>query len=98
MPAHPAMAELAEDFHGPLGMAAHGLVTLPFWLALAGVVTAWLFYLSRRRRCRRPSTARSGRCVVVLENKYYMDWFNEHVLAGGARCSARACGRAATRA
>ena len=23
--------------------------------------------------------------VRVLENKYYMDWFNEHVLAAGAR-------------
>jgi NADH-quinone oxidoreductase subunit L len=23
--------------------------------------------------------------VVVLENKYYMDWFNENVLAKGAR-------------
>jgi NADH-quinone oxidoreductase subunit L len=23
--------------------------------------------------------------VVVLENKYYMDWFNENVLARGAR-------------
>jgi NADH-quinone oxidoreductase subunit L len=34
--------------------------------------------------------------VKVLENKYYLDWFNEHVLAAGARCWARACGRAAT--
>jgi NADH-quinone oxidoreductase subunit L len=23
--------------------------------------------------------------VKVLENKYYLDWFNEHVLAAGAR-------------
>jgi NADH-quinone oxidoreductase subunit L len=23
--------------------------------------------------------------VVLLENKYYMDWFNEHVLARAAR-------------
>jgi NADH-quinone oxidoreductase subunit L len=25
----------------------------------------------------------------VLENKYYMDWFNEHVLAAGARVLGR---------
>jgi hypothetical protein len=35
-------------------------------------------------------------CVTVLENKYYMDWFNENVLAAGARW-APGCGRAATR-
>jgi NADH-quinone oxidoreductase subunit L len=27
--------------------------------------------------------------VRVLENKYYLDWFNEHVLAAGARVLGR---------
>jgi hypothetical protein len=36
--------------------------------------------------------------LTVLENKYYMDWFNENVLARAARGWAPACGRAATRA
>jgi NADH-quinone oxidoreductase subunit L len=81
---HPAMAQLAEGFHGAAAMALHGLQTPPFWLALAGVVTAWWFYLKQ------PSIpaaiARTFSPVVrVLENKYYMDWFNEHVLAAGAR-------------
>jgi len=81
---HPAMKELAEGFHGAAAMALHGLMTLPFWLALAGVVTAWWFYLKQ------PSIpaqiARTFSPIVrVLENKYYLDWFNEHVLAAGAR-------------
>ena len=81
---HPAMRELAEGFNGAAAMALHGLMTLPFWLALAGVVMAWWFYLKQ------PSIpeaiARTFSPVVrVLENKYYMDWFNEHVLAAGAR-------------
>lgn len=81
---HPAMKELGEAFHGAAAMALHGLTALPFWLALAGVVTAWWFYLKQ------PSIpaalARIFSPVVrVLENKYYMDWFNEHVLAAGAR-------------
>ena len=33
---HPAMANLARIFHGPLQMALHGLTAPPFWLALAG--------------------------------------------------------------
>ncbi len=82
--AHPAMAELAKMFHGPVAMALHGVVTLPFWLALAGVVTAWVFYLKAPN-----IPAAIGRALgpvrTVLENKYYMDWFNEHVLAAGAR-------------
>ncbi len=42
---HPAMKELAENFHGAAAMALHGLQAAPFWLALAGVVVAYLFYI-----------------------------------------------------
>jgi NADH-quinone oxidoreductase subunit L len=85
---HGAMKELAAGFHGAAGMAVHGLQTLPFWLALAGVVVAWWFYLKQ------PAIpAAIGRSLAplvrVLENKYYMDWFNEHVLAAGARVLGR---------
>ena len=82
--AHPAMAELREMFHGALGMAEHSLSTAPFWLALAGVVTAWYMYLINPK-----VPAAIGRAlrplVVVLENKYYMDWINENIIARGAR-------------
>ena len=82
--AHPAMAELAKMFHGPVAMALHGVVTAPFWLALAGVVTAWVFYLKAPQiPAALDRTLKPVR--TVLENKYYMDWFNEHVLAAGAR-------------
>jgi NADH-quinone oxidoreductase subunit L len=82
--AHPAMAELAKAFHGSVAMALHGLQTLPFWLALAGVVTAWLFYLKAPHIPAAIDKALKP-LRTVLENKYYMDWFNEHVLAAGAR-------------
>jgi NADH-quinone oxidoreductase subunit L len=81
---HPAMAELAENFHGAVAMAVHGLQTLPFWLALAGVVTAWWFYLKQPAI---PAMLKQRLSFVyrVLDNKYYMDWFNEHVIAPAAR-------------
>ncbi|MEY3954325.1 MAG: NADH-quinone oxidoreductase subunit [Pseudomonadota bacterium] len=82
--AHPAMAELREMFHGALGMAEHSLSTAPLWLALAGVVTAWYMYLINPK-----VPAAIGKAlrplVVVLENKYYMDWINENIIARGAR-------------
>ncbi len=81
---HPAMKDLAEAFHGPMAMALHGLMTAPFWLALAGVVVAWWFYLKQ------PSIpaaikARFQPLYTLLENKYYCDAFNEKFIAGGAR-------------
>jgi NADH-quinone oxidoreductase subunit L len=81
---HPVMEELKESFHGPVAMALHALGTLPFWLALAGVVCAWYMYLVN------PALPASIKRIfqpvyTLLENKYYMDWFNENVLARGAR-------------
>ncbi len=81
---HPAMKELGEMFHGAWAMALHGLMTAPFWLALAGVVTAYVFYMVKPEI---PAAikARTGFINRVLENKYYFDAFNEKVLAAGAR-------------
>ena len=81
---HPVMEELAQAFHGPAAMAVHALSSAPFWLALAGVLTAWYMYMvnpavpSALARMLKP-------LVVVLENKYFLDWFNENILARGAR-------------
>ncbi|HEY6135694.1 MAG TPA: NADH-quinone oxidoreductase subunit L [Rubrivivax sp.] len=81
---HPAMKELAEHFHGATAMALHSLGTAPLWLAVAGVATAWWFYLMQPAI---PAAIKARTAFVnrLLDNKYYMDWFNEHVLAAGAR-------------
>jgi NADH-quinone oxidoreductase subunit L len=82
--AHPAMEELGKEFHGALAMALHSVTSLPLWLAVAGVVLAWFFYLKQ------PSIPAAIKkrfewIYTLLDNKYYMDWFNEHVLSAGAR-------------
>jgi NADH-quinone oxidoreductase subunit L len=85
---HPAMQTLSEEFHGAAAMALHAVSTLPFWLALAGVVTAYVFYMLVPAI---PATL--GRVlapvITVMQNKYYLDAFNEHVLAAGARLLGR---------
>jgi NADH-quinone oxidoreductase subunit L len=85
---HPAMAAVAEHAGHAVGMALHAFATLPFWLALAGVVVSWFFYMKAPH-----IPAAIGRTlapvVKVLENKYYLDWFNEHVLAAGTRLLGR---------
>lgn len=81
---HVAMKELADAFHGPVAMAAHALHTSVLYLALGGVVTAAVFYLWLPQ-----IPAFFARVLApiknVLDNKYYMDDFNQAVFAKGAR-------------
>jgi NADH-quinone oxidoreductase subunit L len=83
---HPAMETFREEFHGWFAMALHAFTTMPFWLALAGAVSAWYMYLVNPAL---PAALQrffgSMGISNVLENKYYLDWFNENVLARGAR-------------
>ena len=79
---HPAMAKLAEEFHGVWAMALHGLTAPPFWLALAGFVLATFLYLFR------PDLAARMRQlfalpVRILDNKYGFDDLWIKGFAGG---------------
>ena len=81
---HVGLKELAANWHGPVAMVTHGLMTPPFWLALAGVAAAYYCYMVNPRV---PAWFYAkGRAVhTLLDNKYYMDKFNDVVFAGGAR-------------
>ncbi len=81
---HPAMAALAEHWHGWVAMAMHGFTSLPFWLMVAGIATAWYFYLVNPAIPARLQQTFKG-IYTILENKYYLDRFNEWFFAGGAR-------------
>ena len=81
---HPAMAEIAAVFHGPMAMALHAFYTVPFWLAVAGVVVSYYMYMINPALP--AAIKRSFQPVyTLLENKYYLDWFNENILARGTR-------------
>jgi NADH-quinone oxidoreductase subunit L len=81
---HLAMKDLADHWHGAFAMAVHGLTTPVFWLAAAGVALAYVFYLVKPEI---PAAikARFGFIYRLLENKYYMDWINENLIAPAAR-------------
>jgi NADH-quinone oxidoreductase subunit L len=78
-------------------MIAHGLQTLPFWLALAGAATAWYLYIVRPDL---PAVIKAevGRAGRILEEKYGFDRFNDWFFAGGARLLGRGLWKAAIRA
>ena len=78
------LARVGADFADPVSFALHGFLAAPFWLALAGVVTAWAFFL--RRPAWADAAARRLRWLyVALTHKYWFDWFNEHVIASLTR-------------
>ncbi|MBV8660140.1 MAG: NADH-quinone oxidoreductase subunit L [Burkholderiales bacterium] len=69
---HPVMRELAEEFHGAGDMGLHAFMSLPFWLALAGVVSSWFLYM-KRPDIPAAIKAKVGPIYTLLDNKYYMD-------------------------
>jgi len=81
---HHAMEELKEAFHGWVPMALHSLTTPVLWLAIAGVVLSWFFYMKRPDIPEAIKQRFSG-LYKLLDNKYYMDAINEAVFARGAR-------------
>jgi NADH-quinone oxidoreductase subunit L len=82
------MEEMQHEFHGALAMAMHSLTSLPFWLAVAGVVTAWFFYL-KKPAIPEYIKQKSGFIYTLLDNKYYFDRFNDWFFAAGARNTSR---------
>jgi NADH-quinone oxidoreductase subunit L len=82
--AHPGVAELAEEFHGVIPMIVHGLTGLPFWLTLAGAVSAWYLYIVRPD-LRAVLRQKARFIVTILDEKYGFDRFNDWFFAGGAR-------------
>jgi NADH-quinone oxidoreductase subunit L len=85
---HDVVAQLEEHFHGWLAMGLHGFLTVPFWLAFSGVAVAWFLYLKR------PDLPEKFRdrlqpLYTLLDQKYFMDRFNDWFFAGGARLLGR---------
>jgi NADH-quinone oxidoreductase subunit L len=83
-PEHDALAIIAKEFHGVLGMMVHALFTVPFWLSVAGIATAWFLYI-RRPDLPGVIAARFPLIYRILDKKYGFDELNEWLFARGAR-------------
>ena len=81
--AHPAIETLKHHYHGAWNLLTHAIFTPAFWLAMAGLGSAWFVYMKK------PSIAQFGydklRWIhALLDKKYFADEFNMAVFAGGA--------------
>ena len=89
LPQHDSLANVGESLLGnrgtlALNMLAHSFLTLPFWLAVAGIITAWLFYI---RFPKWPDLIYQRFRLVwfILDHKYGFDDFNKIVFINGTR-------------
>ncbi len=81
--AHDTLGEIGKTYTDQIGFISHGVMMLPFWLAMAGLAVAWYVYLMK------PSIAQSVRSrfdwlYKLLDRKYGFDEFNQAVFAGGS--------------
>jgi NADH-quinone oxidoreductase subunit L len=82
-PEHNVLEHVAEEFHGAMSFALHGLTGLPFILVLAGFGSAFYLYLVKPDL---PERIRQRFAPVydILDNKYYFDQFYQWFFAKGS--------------
>jgi NADH-quinone oxidoreductase subunit L len=83
-PEHDVLGHLGEHYTGIAGFMTHGVMAVPFWLAMAGLALAWFFYMKRPDI---PAMLKEKLSLVyiILDKKYGCDDFNDAFFAGGSR-------------
>ena len=81
LPGNDVVGKLAPEYAQPVwvSFALHGLKSPPFLLALAGAVTAWLFFL-RNPAWADAAARRFAWLYRLFVQKYYFDWVNDKVI------------------
>jgi len=83
-----ALPPARGEYQGIFVYIQHGLASLPFWLAVAGIFTAWVLYRVRLDLPKRIAVA-LGPLYALVERKYGFDELYAWLFAGGARLMGR---------
>jgi NADH-quinone oxidoreductase subunit L len=81
---HESMAILKKEFHGAGGMIIHALTTLPFWLMMGGIISAWVLSLYKTPWADWMQK-KFHRTHFVLVSLYGFDRFNEIIFVRGVK-------------
>ncbi|MBS0358628.1 MAG: NADH-quinone oxidoreductase subunit L [Proteobacteria bacterium] len=81
---HNVLAEMKHEFHGALAMIPHALLTVTFWLVIAGIFVAWLAYIKMPNL---PGwfAQRFSLLYRVFVDKYGFDALNQMVFVKGTK-------------
>ena len=89
---HDTLHYLAEHWHGQWAFILHGMTTLPFYLAMAGLIGAtviWWYLFGKNPRLDEELQAMGGPVTRVLQDKYGFDAFNQRVFGDGGQALGR---------
>lgn len=82
--AHNVVARLGENYHSQWAMVEHGILSLPFLLAMLGVASAWYIYLKKPQIAQ--STKQNFSFIYnMLDKKYWIDELYVKVFSDGSR-------------
>jgi len=81
---HTSMASLKQEFHGAGSMIPHALQTLPFWMMVGGIASAWVLTLYRTQWATWIQK-KFHRTNYALESLYGFDRFNDIVFVKGVK-------------
>jgi len=84
LPEHNVLYPLMQEFHGAKLMALNAGHTLTFWLAMSGLVVAWLFTIAMPALGETLKT-RFPLIYTILVDKYGFDAFNERFIVRGTQ-------------
>lgn len=84
LPDHDVLLMLSTEFHGATLMALHAPKTATFWLALLGIVVAWVFNVANPQWSK-ALQQRFSWVYAVLVRKFGFDDFNQLVIVHGTR-------------
>lgn len=84
LPQHNVLNQLATDYHGAKMMALQAGRTFSFWLAIAGIITAWLF-VAVFPQWSLAFKKRFSWLYAILVRKYGFDDFNQIVVVQGTQ-------------
>ena len=84
LPANNVLEHVGEEFHGSAAFTLSGFLGAPFWLAAAGVLSAYVVFLKKTEIA--DAAERNLKWLhTLLTEKYYFDWFNQNVIVAAAR-------------
>lgn len=83
-PDRDVLAQMTHDYHGVFMSIGHALLSLPLWLAIAGIVCAWVFYV---RLPDLPGKIQQRFKIIyrILVDRYGIDALNQMIFVKGSR-------------
>ena len=82
--AHNVLAHVKEHYSGQWAMIQHGVASLPFMLAMAGVGSAWYIYL-KNPQIAENTKQKFSFIYNMLDKKYWIDELYVKVFSDGSR-------------